>query len=122
MDELSQLDELIESDILEALGEEKPQDKTEEEINIENFHEEVDDIILSDVLEETSDIQEDEISLENHDENIIDENDEPLIEDIQKSDVTSNKIETTISSNDIGTLLSQLLANKTIEITIKIKD
>ena len=42
MDELSQLDELIESDILEALGQDIPENiKKEESINIEDLENEI---------------------------------------------------------------------------------
>jgi len=82
MNELSQLDELIESDVLDALGERISEDtQKEEEIKIESFDEVTDDSV-------------------------------PIIEEIN----------TTLNSNDLASILGQLLNNKTIEITIKIKD
>jgi len=82
MNELSQLDELIESDILDALGGRISEDpQKEEEIKIESFDEETDDST-------------------------------PIVEEIN----------TTLNSNDLASVLGQLLNNKTIEITIKIKD
>jgi len=57
MDELSQLDELIESDILEALGQDIPENiKKEESINIEDLENE-EEITLQNV-----DIKEEEIT------------------------------------------------------------
>ena len=86
MDALSQLDELVESDILDALGENADVNKIE----------------LEDLDQE--------ISLENFDETPIPD----------KNDIT--KIITQTGTNELVSLLSQLLNNKTIEITIKIKD
>jgi len=127
MDELSQLDELIESDILEALGQEIPENiEKEESINTENLERE-EEITLQDV-----DILDEEITLEDLDDQvdvtseINIQNESPLNEELNSVPVANNdavqKIDTTINTNDLGTLLSQLLANKTIEITIKIKD
>ena len=76
MDELSQLDELAESDILDALG--KDSIKNEEQIIMPNV--------------------EDKISSENI------------------------SVDATLSKNDLATLINELLSNKTLEITIKIKD
>ena len=123
MDELSQLDELVESDILEALGEERPQNDVEDEISLVDFNENEEDIILEDAIdnsttEKNNDSKnEDEISLED-----FHEEQEPVDENNNTADNQVNTIETTIASTDIASLLSQLLANKTIEITIKIKD
>jgi len=100
MEELSQLDELVESDILEALGENAAepinQDLSE---NIENES----DIILEDFEEDenTTDISE---------------------ESIPTQAILDNSQTQTLNTNDLASLLSQLLNNKTIEITIKIKD
>ena len=64
MDELSQLDELIESDILEALGENVSEDTTSnDEINIEDFDEleketSEEEIILEDLDEEINSSEE----------------------------------------------------------------
>ena len=76
MDELSQLDELAESDILDALG--KDSIKNEEQIIMPNV--------------------EDKISSENI------------------------SVDANLSKNDLATLINELLSNKTLEITIKIKD
>jgi len=92
MDELSQLDELIESDILDALGAEKNKDLN-------------DDIITQDINEPVDRLQD----VEKKD--TSDSNNE-----IQKATLSNSNLE------EISSLLSQLLNNKTIEITIKIKD
>ena len=113
MNELSQLDELIESDILDALG--------EEQIHLDNENEE--EILIEDV--------EDEILIEDVDES--DESEELVKQEIEQEDNTdvqsiesvaekSQKIVSEVNTNDLASLLSQLLNNKTIEITIKIKD
>ena len=96
MDELSQLDDLIESDILDALGQDSE--------TITNNDE-------SQNAPET--IQEDDTSV--------------VIEDIEKESIittedTKEVISSTMKSDDLASLLGQLLNNKTIEITIKIKD
>jgi len=115
MDELSQLDELIESDILEALGQDLPENiEKEESINIEDLENE-EEITLED-LEEQVDLTPE---IKRHTESSLCE--EAGNVSIPKNDV-AQKIETTINTADLGSLLSQLLANKTIEITIKIKD
>jgi len=120
MDELSQLDELIESDILEALGQDIPQDiQKEKSTNITDS-------------ENESEVNEEEITLEDFEEEselspeVNIENEKPLNEQTDNISVQNTKtiqnIDTTINTNDLGSLLSQLLTNKTIEITIKIKD
>ena len=111
MDELSQLDELIESDILEALGQD----------------------LSTNVQKEEPIVSEEEITLEDIDEleldsTIVDEeiNIEPLEEQSNSINVDKDtpiqKLDSNINTNDLASLLSQLLTNKTIEITIKIKD
>jgi hypothetical protein len=102
MDELSQLDELIESDILEALGQEAPDNN---EINIEDDSQE----IIIENFDESIDV------IKNNDELLLTENNNNNDDDIQM-------INTTFKSSDLASLLGQLLNNKTIEITIKIKD
>jgi lipopolysaccharide export LptBFGC system permease protein LptF len=112
--ELSQLDELNESDILEALGEEVDQSTTTlDDIVIEDFDESEDQIVIEDLNEDI--INEEPASEEiiNEDENIVNENIKS--NDLEKTEVLS-------TSTDLASLLSQLLNNKTIEITIKIKD
>ncbi len=118
MDELSQLDELIESDILEALGQNIPKDsENDTEINIENFDE-------SDNLPTI----EEEINIENFEEEFevspeIDEQEiEHSIESTKDNSETIQKLDGNLNTVDLASLLSQLLTNKTIEITIKIKD
>jgi len=93
MSELTQLDELIESDVLEALG-------VKPTVNIQN-------------QEKTP---EDEIKIEDLDE------DEIIIEDVEEIKEENKTIQTTVNSDDLVSMLSQLLNNKTLEITIKIKD
>lgn len=117
--ELSQLDALIESDVLDALGKNTQEDSkdltnSDDEISIEDFIEET----AQDVVEE-----------DKTEENSIKEN---LTEDIQESSEELSaplenetellKNDETISTNSLAKLLSELLNNKTIEITIKIKD
>ena len=93
-DELSQLDELIESDVLDALGEQSHE-------LAENANDvEVDNNIIED-FEEELDIRQEE----------------------EKKDIQSEVInDIDMKSTDLASLLGQLLNNKTIEITIKIKD
>ncbi len=124
--ELSQLDALIESDVLDALGKE-PTETTFENAGLE------DEILIEDLEDETN---------ENDDTHIVEENDtdgeiqednaitevqedislleEPLIEDIIP-DIPSQG-EQDISTASLSKLLGELLNNKTIEITIKIKE
>lgn len=93
MSELTQLDELIESDILEALGVKhsiNPQDQEKE--------------------------PEDEIKIEDLDEEQI------IIEDLEEIKEENQTIQATVNSDDLVSVLGQLLNNKTLEITIKIKD
>lgn len=116
-DNLSELDELIESDVLEALGEKVTEDSTLDidEITIEDLGNPDDneasiEDILNSIPEETST----EIPLEE------------TLEDINETEEIELPIEkksaTTINTTDLASLLSELLNNKTIEITIKIKD
>jgi len=110
---LSQLDELIESDVLDALGVKSP--NVEEDIGST----EVEDIIIEDFLETQEEPTET---------NTLDEKEELLekeIElDINEPEETPSKIVNNIDmkSTDLASLLGELLNNKTIEITIKIKD
>ena len=127
MDELSQLDELIESDILEALGQETPEHKAK---NIDDIEvDSLDEIKIEDFQEVDNELplNEQEITIENLDEEIDLPAEEEVIalnENLENISNTENsqKINTDINTTDIASLLSQLLANKTIEITIKIKD
>jgi hypothetical protein len=94
MDELSQLDGLEESDILDALN----QNTNDPSLENEN-------VIIQD--------QEESILIED-----VEDTEEEITTPLQKE----NLVTSTIKSDDLASLLSQLLNNKTIEITIKIKD
>jgi len=100
MEELSQLDELAESDILEALGGNAPEPINED---------------LSETIDEESDIIIEDFE-ETQNTAAVPEKSTPA-EDLLKDNQTQ-----TLNTNDLASLLSQLLNNKTIEITIKIKD
>jgi hypothetical protein len=133
MDELSQLDGL-EEDMLEALGEsvvhkkedESKVDKTSTNIEIDQIDDldiNIEDHILQEVSndEESADdiLNELDIAIANE----IGES-EDKVEDIKDNVATieqQNNI-SSIKTDDLASLLSQLLNNKTIEITIKIKD
>ena len=120
-EDFTQLDELIESDIREALGEPALDSKIEKEvtnvppelldeviepenIDTDNSNEEGEGEVLDDI----GDI---EILPMAEIESALDDEEEPL-------NVNMNSV----GSADLASLLSQLLNNKTIEITIKIKD
>jgi hypothetical protein len=112
---LSQLDGVEETDMLEAFGESTAEVKIED-IHIEDVEEE---IKIEDIEEDVKieDIEEDikiEDVEEDHD---IKDVAQEVIEDKEDVQTVSN-----CTSNDLASLLSQLLNNKTIEITIKIKD
>ncbi|MEA3289651.1 MAG: hypothetical protein U9Q04_05650 [Campylobacterota bacterium] len=120
-DEFSQLDELIESEVLEALGEEPSAPNINDIIEIppelledDTNKEETEDIELpDDILEESETIDEQDI-----------ESIEQITEDEEISDESANTTMSVSKENagDLLSVLSQLLNNKTIEITIKIKD
>lgn len=144
-EELTELDQLTESDILEALGEEVPEATAElstedseilednEDILKDEVLETIEDISIEDLAEESTDTP--PVSLDDSDITTNEEKENEAIED----DITIEDIEeipeiqsstnatkecntTTLNSTDLASLLSQLLNNKTIEITIKIKD
>ena len=99
MSELSQLDELIESDVLDALNEKGAPKKAAETSKEENGK-----------IETPQDLNKDEkVILE--DEDIVNKNEISLTND-----------SSSIQTSDLLSLLNQVLNNKTIEITIKIKD
>ena len=105
-DDLTQLDELIESDVLDALGEQMPQSLVQEAVEASNDQSSAvtDGIALDDIDDlEILPMAEIESAIEN---------------DVQVQPQNINNINTT----DLASLLSQLLNNKTIEITIKVKD
>ncbi|BFU77954.1 hypothetical protein ALC152_11690 [Arcobacter sp. 15-2] len=106
MNELSELDQLIESDILEALGEKQDTSSSEDDILIEDAE---DEILIEDFNESPDDkkLPEPEIEAEEN----------TGIEKVSNQNTISE-----VSTHDLASLLSQLLNNKTIEITIKIKD
>ena len=143
LNDLSELEGLVEEDMLEALGEPVSEEKQKSsEKNIEE-----DDIVLEDVDVSTS-LNEEDIIFEDYNENKKESSSEDEIkiedfEDIQTDNLSeeldelleeNNIVDTedvsqnddarvsTIKTDDLATLLSQLLNNKTIEITIKIKD
>lgn len=115
-DELSQLDEIIESDMLDALGEKSPEQETPNE---------EDEITIEDFVEDSADVAEAEEDL-----------DIPLIEDfeeetpkieeeaptIPEEEISTQTATIETDSSSIATLLAELLKNKTLEITIKIKE
>jgi len=127
-DELSELDELIESDVLEALGEPVPENSTIE----------IDGITIEDVealnktdsnevneetpLEEPIEPINEEETPEASDENPLEEIKEESSQCSEESEEETEQNIQTVTSTDLASLLSELLNNKTIEITIKIKD
>jgi len=128
--ELSELDELIESDVLEALGEKVAEDSSIEidGITIEDMEpNNQEDLSITEPVED-KEIQDKIIENETlNEENIEELNDIPteelgeFNENVEQQAIQESN-ETTISTTDLASLLSQLLNNKTIEITIKIKD
>ena len=118
-DDLSQLDELIESDVLEALGETLPTENSETVNDDQNIVEDLTNTnAINSGISENIDLEEESI------EDIGDIEILPMAEiesalDEQEEDIVS------MNSSDLGSLaniLSKLLNNKTIEITIKVKD
>jgi len=87
-DDFSQLEELIESDMIEALNGKDDNDKDNE------------DVVKFEPEEKIVEVK--------------------PITPIPQS--TTSAINTTMDSVDLASLLSQLLNNKTIEITIKVRD
>ncbi|MGB3750716.1 MAG: hypothetical protein WA945_04060 [Arcobacteraceae bacterium] len=99
MSEFTQIDDLTESDILEALG-------VQSSINPQSKEQSSED----------KEKDEDEIKIEDLDEEQV------IIEDIEDTKEEKKAIQTTINSDELVSILGQLLHNKTLEITIKIKD
>jgi len=120
--ELSQLDALIESDVLDALG------KTPEETPIyKNENEDTDsgDILIENLIEDTTnDISNSDIETVNEIES--QDNEKEAFDDDVKILATEEQptvpIEQEINIAGLSKLLGELLNNKTIEITIKIKE
>ena len=121
-EDLSQLDQLIESDILEALGEESSTSDSEVE-NIELVQNVPDEFISpeEEILESSEDVAEDESEGEVLDD-IGDIEILPLAEIESALDKQEEEMVISSSSSELMSVLNQLLTNKTIEITIKIKD
>lgn len=109
--ELTQLDALIESDVLDALGK-NPTSVDSEEILIEDI---VDDSNNEPPTKEDSDKNK-ETHLE---EAQISDLDTPISEDIIDTPIN---LEQNINATSLSKFLGELLNNKTIEITIKIKE
>lgn len=114
--ELSQLDALIESDVLDALGETSKEvvdnsadelgepliEEHQEDEEITNGHSEIEDIEQDDFLAESDSLQSNQI-----------------VQETSQSPLNSDQ---DMSSTSLSKLLSELLNNKTIEITIKVKE
>jgi len=125
--ELSQLDALIESDVLDALGKE-PKESTLENTNLE------DEILIEDLVEineNKEEVSEEENNnaqeIETQKDDSINETEEdvPLLEEPLIENIVPDipiQAEQNISTASLSKLLSDLLNNKTIEITIKIKE
>ncbi|MEA3553113.1 MAG: hypothetical protein U9R39_01785 [Campylobacterota bacterium] len=127
-EDFTQLDELVESDVREALGE--PALEQESETEILNVPEELMDEVIEPENVETPDEIETNASLEESDGEVLEDIGDidilPMAEiESALDDEDEEPLDTTINSvntSDLASLLSQLLNNKTIEITIKIKD
>jgi len=138
-DELEQLDEIVESDILDALGEKPSNEVQEEEIKIEDLEESApletsleseEEITIEDFEEDKETSNEQKDVLDGDPEVLNNEEKETLLEPSTQDDIieapqTPSVIEqhtVEMESSSIASLLSELLKNKTLEITIKIKD
>ena len=127
--ELSQLDALIESDVLDALG--KNSETIVEDVIDSTDTNDSDEIIIEDFIEDENN-NDDVTSEEENEENDDDQNKEDINLDsentLTEEPILNTPLETpvTVEENLAGTnlakLLSELLNNKTIEITIKIKE
>jgi hypothetical protein len=121
-DNFMQLDELIESDVLEALGETVPKDLVDDAGGkIANIPEG-----LAEILTQTESLEIDKDGTGEDIEDIGEIEILPMAE-IESALDEQEEEDTTISmgstnTNELVSVLSQLLNNKTIEITIKIKD
>ncbi|MCD4757920.1 MAG: hypothetical protein K8R39_06585 [Arcobacteraceae bacterium] len=118
--ELSQLDALIESDVLDALGKE-PNDTLSEDFDL-------DGITIEDHFEDTINDESSEEDNNQETENISEVNSLEEEDSIENEPIPSEPLESSVSieqdmsSASLSKLLSELLNNKTIEITIKIKE
>ncbi len=107
-EELSQIDDLAEQDVLDALGEKS--EKKDDEILIEDYTDESSlEAQTNEAIDEDENKEDNESSVE-----------EPVQEIPETQTPSTTNLE--VSSSDISTLLTQLLQNKTLEITIKIKE
>jgi len=111
--ELTQLGALIESDVLDALGE-NSSDVDSQEILIEDI---ADDSDNESPIKE--DINENEETPLEEKEAQTSDLDTPISEDIIDTPIN---LEQDINSTSLSKFLGELLNNKTIEITIKIKE
>jgi len=122
-DNFTQLDELIESDIREALGETVLEEDTKNDVT--NIPEDLLDTpaepeVLEPELESELDESEGEVLDDIGDIEIL-----PMAEIESALEDEEDIIDSTIpnvNTSDLAALLGQLLNNKTIEITIKVKD
>lgn len=134
-DEHSQLDDLSESDILEALGQEVPENiqtaESVDEVPMQEEHEfinETDDGEITNIPDGLLEAEAHEELEESEGEELEDIGDIEIlpmaeIESALEEEELNESI--TLNSDEAGSLasiLSKLLNNKTIEITIKIKD
>ncbi|MEA2050387.1 MAG: hypothetical protein U9O56_06640 [Campylobacterota bacterium] len=125
-DDLSQLDALIESDVLEALGCEPISTNSSDEM-AEGLVQNVPEEYFSDENNDISESSKEPVE-------VVDESEGEILEDIGdieilplaeiESALDEQEEEKVISANssELLSVLTQLLNNKTIEITIKIKD
>ncbi len=116
-DDLSQLDQLIESDVLEALGQDisGSSDSAVDDGLVQNIPEEYntfDSEIDTNKVEEVGEVIEDIGDIE-----IL-----PMAEIESALDNQEEDIVVSGNNSELVSILSQLLNNKTIEITIKIKE
>jgi len=128
--DLSQLDQLIESDVLAALGQElDPSNDDMGDGLLQNVPEEYFMDEESPSIEENNfEIEEDLIAQDEETEGeVIDDIGDieilPLAEiESALDEQEEEQIDISSNGNDLASILSKLLTNKTIEITIKIKD
>ena len=125
-EDFTQLDELIESDVREALGEPDLGQTVEDAVM--NVPEELLDEIIEPEISEDVDTEETQ-ELDESDGEVLDDIGDieilPMAEIESALEDEEEHLDTNISSvntSDLASLLSQLLNNKTIEITIKVKD
>jgi len=125
--ELSQLDQLIESDVLEALGQEPLSEVLDSNNIIDNELTNVPEELQDEIIGAQSEAidSEDFLDLNNEEEDIDLDDIEilPLAEIESAIEDQEDDIQITPNSlNELTSMISSLLKNKTIEITIKVKD